>query len=289
MFDTNEDMYAKIKNSKTNYDILFPSDYMIERLIQEDMLGKLDFSNIPNYAFIADTFKNLPFDPANEYSVPYMWGTVGILYNTSIITEPIEGYEALWDPKYAKQVFMLDSMRDTIGITLKMLGYSQNSTDAAQLEEAKNKLIEQKPNVLAYVGDDVKDKMIAGEAGMAVVWSGDAVSCMELNDDLAFVLPENGSNYFVDSLVIPKTSQHKKEAELFINFICQTDIALRNTEYIGYSSPHTQAVEQLPEEVRQSSAAYPSDEAIAKCEVFRDLGDATKLYDRIWTEIKAGL
>jgi len=178
MFETNEDMYAKIKNSKTSYDILIPSDYMIERLIKEDMLLKLDFNNIPNYKYISDDFRNLSFDPNNEYSVPYMWGTVGILYDKTVVQEDEIKWELLWDKKYEKKVLMLDSMRDTIGVALKLLGYSLNTVNENELLQARDKLIEQKPNVLAYVGDDVKDKMIAGEAAMAVMWAGDAVYCM---------------------------------------------------------------------------------------------------------------
>jgi len=288
MFETNEDMYAKIKNSKTSYDILIPSDYMIERLIKEDMLLKLDFNNIPNYKYISDDFRNLSFDPNNEYSVPYMWGTVGILYDKTVVQEDEIKWELLWDKKYEKKVLMLDSMRDTIGVALKLLGYSLNTVNENELLQARDKLIEQKPNVLAYVGDDVKDKMIAGEAAMAVMWAGDAVYCMGYNENLDFAVPAEGSNYFVDSIVIPKTSQHKKEAELFINFLCETEIAYRNADYIGYSTPHTEALKLLPEEIRNSKAAYPDREILKNCEVFVDLGENTKLYDRIWTEIKAG-
>ena len=175
-FATNEDMYVKIKSGGSDYDVAFPSDYMIERMIEEDMLEKVNFENIPNMKYIDDKFKNLAYDPTNEYSVPYMWGTVGIIYNKTMVNEPVDSWDILWDEKYAKQIFMLDSSRDSIGVALKKLGYSLNSRDEKELEEAKNELIKQKPLVLSYMGDDIKDAMVAGQAALAVVWSGDAVA-----------------------------------------------------------------------------------------------------------------
>lgn len=286
-FTTNEDMYIKLKAGGSHYDVIIPSDYMIKRMIDEDLLAKLDFGNIPNYKYIADQFKNLDFDPNNEYSVPYMWGTVGILYNTKMIQEQIDSWTVLWDQKYSKQILMLDSQRDSIGITLKMLGYSLNSKDTNELEQAKKALIEQKPLVLAYVVDEGKDKMIAGEAALAVVWSGDAINCIRENPDLTYVIPKEGSNLWFDSMVIPKNARNKKEAELFINFMCETDIAYRNADYIGYASPHTEAVKKLPTEIANDHRAYPPMEELTNCEVFVDLGSVIKEFDRIWTEIKA--
>ncbi len=286
-FSTNEDMYVKIKAGGADYDVLFPSDYMIERMIKEDMLHKLDFDNIPNYKYIEGQFKNLEYDPQNEYSVPYMWGTVGILYNKTMVEEPVTSWQILWDQKYSKQILMLDSQRDSIGITLKMLGFDMNTRDLNELEEAKQALIEQKPLVLAYVGDDVKDKMIAGEAALAVVWSGDAVYMKWENPDLEYALPEEGSNLWVDAMVIPKTSKNKAEAELFINFMCDPEIAYKNADYIGYSSPHLEAKKMLDPELLNDPAAYPEMEELVNCDIFKDLGDFLRVYDRIWTEIKA--
>jgi len=286
-FATNEEMYAKIKAGADDYDILIPSDYTIKRMIDEDMLHKIDFNNIPNYKYIDEKFKNLAFDPNNEYSVPYMWGTVGIIYNKTMVKEPVDSWRILWDEKYSKQILMLDSLRDSIGITLKMLGYSLNTKDDKQLEEAKQMLIKQKPLVLAYVGDEVKDKMIGGEAALAVVWSGDAMYMKRENPDLEYVVPKEGSNMWFDSIVIPKTSQHKKEAELFINFLCDPEIAYRNADYIGYSTPNTEALKMLPGEVTSDKTAYPDESILANCEVFEDLADSLVKYDRIWTEVKA--
>ena len=286
-FSTNEDMYVKIKAGGADYDVLFPSDYMIERMIKEDMLHKLDFDNIPNYKYIEGQFKNLEYDPQNEYSVPYMWGTVGILYNKTMVEEPVTSWQILWDQKYSKQILMLDSQRDSIGITLKMLGFDMNTRDLDELEEAKQALIEQKPLVLAYVGDDVKDKMIAGEAALAVVWSGDAVYMKRENPDLEYALPQEGSNLWVDAMVIPKSSKHKAEAELFINFMCDPEIAYKNADYIGYSSPHLEAKKMLDPELLNDPAAYPEMEELVNCDIFKDLGDFLRVYDRIWTEVKA--
>lgn len=286
-FSTNEDMYVKIKAGGADYDVLFPSDYMIERMIKEDMLHKLDFDNIPNYKYIEGQFKNLEYDPQNEYSVPYMWGTVGILYNKTMVEEPVTSWQILWDQKYSKQILMLDSQRDSIGVALKMLGYDMNTRDLDELEAAKQALIEQKPLVLAYVGDDVKDKMIAGEAALAVVWSGDAVYMKWENPDLEYALPEEGSNLWVDAMVIPKTSKNKAEAELFINFMCDPEIAYKNADYIGYSSPHLEAKKMLDPELLNDPAAYPEMEELVNCDIFKDLGDFLRVYDRIWTEIKA--
>lgn len=286
-FATNEDMYVKINAGGGNYDVAFPSDYMIKRMINEDLLHKINYENIPNYKYIDEQFKNLGYDPDNQYSVPYMWGTVGILYNKSMVDDTVDSWRILWDSKYSKQILMLDSQRDSIGITLKMLGYSLNTKNLQELEEAKEALIEQKPLVLAYVGDEVKDKMISGEAALAVVWSGDAVYMMRENPDLAYAIPKEGSNLWFDAMVIPKTSKNKELAEEFINFMTRTDIAYKNTDYIGYSTPHTEAKSQLDPELLNDKAAYPSNEELENCEVFEDLSASASEYDRIWTEVKA--
>lgn len=286
-YATNEDMYVKLKSGGGDYDVAFPSDYMIERMIAEDMLEKINFDNIPNFKYIDDRFKNLAYDPKNEYSVPYMWGTVGIIYNKTMVKETVDSWNILWDEKYAKQIFMLDSSRDSIGVALKKLGYSLNSRDEKQLEEAKQELIKQKPLVLSYMGDDVKDAMVAGQAALAVVWSGDAVAMKRENPDLEYVIPKEGSNLWFDAMVILKGTKNKEAAELFINYMCDPEVALRNTEYIGYSTPNTEAMKMLDEEILNDPTAYPPDEWLKNCEVFESVQDAVKIYDRIWTEIKA--
>ncbi|MDS1030157.1 spermidine/putrescine ABC transporter substrate-binding protein [Bacillota bacterium LX-D] len=286
-FSTNEDMYIKIKSGSNNYDVAIPSDYMIEKMKKEDMLEKIDLANIPNFKNVDERFKHLAYDPHNEYSIPYMWGTVGILYNKTMVKEPVDSWKILWDKKYSKQILMLDSQRDSIGITLKMLGYSLNTRNVAELEKAKQALIEQKPLVLAYVGDDVKDKMISGEAALAVVWSGDAIYMNRENPDLHFVVPKEGSNLWFDGMVIPKGSKHKKEAELFINYMCDSEVAFKNADYIGYSTPIPAAKAKLDPELQKNKIAYPDDKDLAKCEIFKDLGTFIKDYDRVWTEFKA--
>ena len=285
-FATNEDMYVKVKAGGSDYDVVIPSDYMISRMLRDGLLEKLDFSKIPNYTKIADKFKNLEFDPKNEYSVPYMWGTVGIAYNTKMVTEPVDSWGILWDRKYEKQIFMLDSPRDSIGITLKYLGYSLNTGDEAQLAAAGKKLVEQKPLVLAYLVDEAKDKMIAGEGALAVVWSGDAMFMMEKNPDLAYAIPKEGTNLWFDSMVVLKGTKHKAEAEEFINYMTRPDIAKKNVEYIGYASPLPEVEAQLPEDVRKNIAAYPDNALLKNAEVFNDLTENMPKYDKVWTEVK---
>ncbi|ACL75264.1 ABC transporter substrate-binding protein [Ruminiclostridium cellulolyticum] len=285
IFTTNEDMYVKMKAGGGDYDVVIPSDYMIKKMINEGMVKKIDLNNIPNYKYIDDKFKNLSFDPNNEYSVPYMWGTVGIIYNKTMVKEPVDSWNILWDKKYDKQIFMLDSLRDSIGVTLKKLGYSLNTKNKDELERAKNELIKQKDIVQAYVGDEVKDKMIMDEGAMAVVWSGDAVYMKSQNKDLEYVIPKEGSNLWFDSMVIPSNAKHQKEAEDFINFMCETEIALENTNYIGYSTPQTEAKKKVAPALLKDITAYPTDEQIKNCEVFIDLDASIKDYDKIWTEI----
>lgn len=286
-FYTNEDMHAKVKAGRTAYDVVFPSDYMVERMIEEDMLLPIDFSNIPNYKNIGDEFKGLDYDPDSAYSVPYMWGTMGIMYNTKMVDkEDVTSWDAMFDKKYEGQIFMLDSERDMISITLKKLGYSMNSKDDKELKEAEKALIEQKSLVKAYCGDEVKDKMIAGEGAMTIAWSGDAFYCMELNEDLAYSVPGEGSNLWFDNMVIPKTSGHKKEAELFIDFMCRPEIALMNAEYIGYSTANNAAKELLPEDIRNNELRYPDIAKLDNMEIFAYDEELAKMYTDLWSRVK---
>lgn len=286
-FATNEEMYVKLKSGGTSYDVAFPSDYMTEKMRKEDMLFKIDASQIPNYEYIDEKFKNLDYDPKNEYSVPYMWGTFGIIYNKKMVKEPVDSWDILWKEGYKGQILMLDSQRDSIAVALKKLGYSINSRNKKELEEAKTELLKQKPLVLAYVGDEVKDMMVGEEAALAVVWSGDAVAMMEENENLEYVIPKEGGNLWFDSMIIPKTSKHPKEAQAFINFMCRPDVGLRNTKYIGYSTPNKGAFKKLPGDWQNDRVAYPSDKELSNCEIFNDLGSFVIEYDRIWTEIIA--
>ncbi|MCI5923168.1 MAG: ABC transporter substrate-binding protein [Oscillospiraceae bacterium] len=277
VFSTNEEMYAKIISGSADYDVLIPSDYMIGKMIQEDLLAKLDFSNIPNYKYIDDAFKNLEYDPANEYSVPYTWGTVGIIYNTTMVTEPVESWDILWDSNYAGQILMFNNPRDSYGIALKKLGYSQNTTDRGEIDEATDELKKQRLVVQAYVMDEIFPKMTAGEAALAPYYAGDAVTMIGDNPDLDFVVPKEGTNRFVDAMVVPKSSKNKDLAEQFINFMLEEDVALANIEYIGYSTPMSNVKELLDEEV-QNSFSYPDEEVLSRCETFVNLDDETTAY-----------
>lgn len=287
LFATNEEMYVKIKTGAANYDVAIPSDYMISKMIAEDMLYTIDLNNVPNYALIDDRFKNLDYDPNNQYSVPYMWGTLGIIYNKTMVDEKVDSWDILWNEKYAKKILMLDSVRDSVGVALKKLGYSLNSRSEKELEEAKAELIKQRPLVMAYVVDEVKDKMIGNEAALAVCWAGDAVFMMEENPDLEYVIPKEGTNIFYDAMIIPKTSQNKELAEKFIDFMCRTEIAYKNADYIGYSTPHKEVMTMMPEELTSNPAYYPSEGELEGSEVFEDLTEVLPIYDRIWTEIKS--
>jgi len=286
-FATNEDMYVTIAKGGTSYDVAFPSDYMIERMIAEGLLEKINKDNIPNMKYIDEEFLDLDFDPNNEYSVPYMWGTVGILYNKKYVKENVDSWDILWNDEYKGQILMLDSQRDSIGVALKKLGYSLNTRNLDELEKAKEELIKQKPLVYAYVGDEVKELMVGEEAALAVVWSGDAVAMIRENENLAYAIPKEGTNIWFDNMVIPKNAQNKELAEEFINFMNRPEIAAKNAEYIGYSTPNTAARELLPDELKNSHVGYPSKEEIENTEIFLDLKDALTLYDKIWLEIKS--
>lgn len=286
VYETNEDMYAKIANGGSSYDVIFPSDYMVERMAGEHLLHPINWENIPNAANIDERFMHESYDPEPTYSVPYTWGTMGILYNTTMVDEAPDSWQTLLDPEYAMDMLMLNSPRDTLGIALVMAGHGLNSTDPKDLEDAKQLLIEQKPLVLAYVVDEVKDKMIGGEAAVALVWSGDATFCMDESDELNYVVPKEGSNIFFDTMCIPANAKNVSGAEKFIDFMCRADIAAKNYEYVGYAIPNRAAIEVLGEEEYNASPVNnPPQEVLDKCEVFHYLGDDTKLYDQIWTEI----
>lgn len=286
-YDTNEMMYQKLQGGSTNYDLIVPSDYMIEKLIKEDMVQEIDFNNIPNYKNIDDNFKKQSYDKNNKYSVPYMWGTFGILYNKTMVSNPVESWDMLWDEKYKGEILMLDSVRDSMGIALKKLGYSMNSTNPDEIQKAQEELIKQKPLVLAYVNDEGKDRLLAEEAAMGIVYSGDAVTLMEQNENLQYIIPKEGTNKWIDAMCIPKTAQNKKEAEMFINFMLDPQNSKENVDYIGYSTPNKATLEILDDSVKNNKVAYPSDEIIRKSESFIDLGDKLKLYDDAWLKIKS--
>jgi len=283
---SNEEMYVSLTTEGADYDLVIPSDYLVERLIKEGMLRKINFSNIPNIKNIDKKFLNKDYDPTGEYSVPYTWGTLGILYNKTMVTEPVTSWNIMWDEKYAGEIYMYNSMRDSIGATLKKLGYSLNTRDESQIREAVEELKKQKPLVKSYGTDELRDSMIGGSGAMWLTYSGDAVYCMQQNEDLAFSVPEEGSNLFFDCMVIPKSAKNPEAAEKFINYLLQPDVAKINTEYIGYSTPNAEAMKIIDPEYLANNAFNPGDEVIARCEVFGDLGEFTQVYSDAWQEVK---
>lgn len=290
-FETNEILYPKISSGAIAYDVICPSDYMIQRMIENDLLAEINFDNIPNVKNIGKDYmeQSRQFDPENKYSVPYCWGTVGILYNKTMVDEPITSWSVLWDEKYKDNILMQDSVRDAFGVTLKYLGYSLNSTDLDELTEARDLLIKQKPLVQAYVIDQVRDKMIGNEAAIGVIYSGEAIYTQMENPDLEYVIPEEGSNIWIDSWVIPKNAENKENAEKFINFLCRPEIALMNFEYITYSTPNIEARKMIEDEaIRNSEIAFPDLSKYDNLETFQYLGtEADQTYGELWNQVKS--
>lgn len=288
MFSTNEEMYTKIKSGSVSYDVIIPSDYMISRMINEDMLEELNFDNIPNIQYVMDNFRTPDFDPEGKYTVPYTWGTVGLVYNKTMVEGTPDSWNILWDEKYKDNILMFLNSRDAFGIAQKLLGYSQNTTDEAEIRECAEILKEQKDVLQTYVMDEIFDKMEIGEAAVAPYYAGDAVTMILENPDLAFVMPKEGSNIFIDSMCIPKGSPNKDLAEQFINFMCETEIGKANIEKICYSTPLTNVYDALDEETKQNPIIYPSDEVLKNCESFTNLPDETNLLIQdLWNEIIA--
>ena len=290
-FATNEELYAKLKGGGASYDVIIPSDYMISKMIKEELIQKINLDNIPNYKYIMDNFRNMSYDPENEYSVPFTWGTVGIIYDETVIDIPKEeiDWDILWDETYTGQILMFDNPRDAFAISEIMLGYSINSENPDELIAAAEKLKQQKRVVQGYVMDEIFDKMGAGDALIAPYYAGDALTIMEENDALNFVVPKSGTNLFVDAMCIPTSSKQKEAAEMYINFMCEPDIAYSNIEYICYSTPHSAAFEMLDEEVQESPITYPDEDFIAEnTTVFVNLSDETnRLMQDLWTEMKS--
>ena len=290
-FTDNEEMVISVESNPGAFDVVFPSEYMVQRLMKKGLLAEINYDNIPNFANIRESLKNPSYDPGNAHSVPYMWGTLGILYNTKLVDEAdVQSWNVLMDQKYAGKVLMMDSLRDTMGIALIMADpeNSMNSTDYSQLRAAADLLIRQKQSgmVKAYGLDEFKDKMVAGEAALAVVYSGDAQYAIELNEDLAYVIPQEGSNIWVDSAVIPVSAKNKENAEKFINFLCRPDISAANAEEIGYCTPNAQAIELLGEDYQNSPVTNPSDELMARCEVYIDLDETwLNIYTTLYSEV----
>lgn len=294
-FASNEEMYTKIKSGSANYDVIIPSDYMISKMIKEDMLQKINFDNVPNYQYIdKKLIAKFDYDPDNEYSVPYTWGRVGLIYNTDIVKEEVTSWKTLWDEKYENKILMFDNSRDAFGIAQKLLGYSFNTLNENEWREAAELLKEQKPYVRSYVMDQIFTMMLSGEAAVAPYYIGDALTIMDQSKEgnIKFVVPDEGTNLFVDAMCIPKGCKNKAGAEALINYLCSYEPAKANAEYICYSSPQTQVMEwhkqYLGDEYGDwaTEAIYPSD--LSGCEVFTDLTpEINKLQTDLWLEVRA--
>ena len=288
---SNEEMLIKLRSADNPYDMCFPSDYIIEKLIKDDLLLPLDMSKIPNRKNIAQRMFEVTntFDPGNRYSLPYMWGTVGILYNTKMVEGDVDSWNVLWDEKYAGKIWQYDSVRDALAVSLLRLGYDMNTTNADEVNAAKEALIEQIPLLKGLGTDNIRASMINGKAALAVIYAGDAILCMEENEDLAYAIPQEGSNVWFDNVVIPKTAKNVEAAHAFINFLNDANLAARNTEFIYYSTPNQGAMERIDEELVKNETFNPTDETLARCHVYHDLGDAISLYNSAWEEFKTAM
>lgn len=288
---TCEEMYAKMKNGGVNYDVVVPSDYMIARMIEEDMLAPMDLNNVPNAQYVDQEFRNPEYDPTGEYSMPYQWGRVAVIYNKAMVDEADLGsWDLLWNEKYAGQILMFDNSRDAMGIALKRLGASYNTTDEAVLRQAADMLKAQKPLVQAYVMDQIFDKMEGGEAAIAPYYVGDYFLMLEeLGDsdvEIGYYIPEEGTNLYVDAMCIPKDCRNKAGAEAFINFLMEPEVMAQNTEEIYYSTAESAARDLLPDKMKNNEELYPAAEVIAQCETFINLPmNIRELYDTLWVEI----
>ena len=286
-FTQNEDMYMRIKEGGSNYDVVVPSDYMIERMISEDMLMEMDMSKLSNFKNIGEDYLNMEYDPEQKYSVPYFWGTVGILYNKKMIKEKPESWSVLWDKKYKDNIIMMDSTRDSIGIALIKDGYSMNSRNMKELEQAKNDLIEQKKIVMAYLVDEIKSQMVNEEAALAPVYTGDAIVAMNENENLDYVIPKEGSNIWFDAMVIPKEAKNVENAYKFIDYVLRPEVSAKIAEYVEYSTPNTEAYKLLENDLNFKEVAYPDLSQYPNLEVFKNPSDYNKIFTDIWAEVKA--
>lgn len=292
-YDTNESMYPRIAEGAESYDVLCPSDYMIQKLINNDLLQPLDFSELPNVKkYIAQDFftQSKAFDRENKYSVPYCWGTVGIMYNTNMVDEPVDSWEILWSDKYRGEILMQDSARDAFMIPLRLMGKSMNTTDEQELIAARDKLIQQKPLVQAYGIDDIRDKLSSGEAALGIIFSGEAINLMAENEDLRYtIVPKEGTNLWIDSWVIPKNARHVANAHKFINFLSRPDIAAKNFKALGYSTPNTAVRELVEDDMTDTeiAIAFPKPAVYQGQETYSYLGEKLeKLYTRLWLQVK---
>ncbi|MBE6801368.1 MAG: spermidine/putrescine ABC transporter substrate-binding protein [Ruminococcaceae bacterium] len=286
-YESNENMYNKLKSGGANYDLVIPSDYMIAKLVEEEMLAELNFENIPNYKYILDEYKGLYYDPDNKYTVTYTVGMVGLIYNTTMVEGSPDSWGVLWDEKYEGKILMFNNPRDAFGIAQLYLGQSINNSDIKQWDEAIAVLKKQNPLVASYVMDEVYNKMESGDAALAPYYAGDFLTMYDVNPDLAFVYPKEGVNFFVDAMCIPKNAENKEAAELYINFMCEEEIAVANANYICYASPHKLVLESDDYDLKGNPILYPEKEDMPKTEMFENLDYETQQYmTTLWNELK---
>lgn len=287
-FDSNEAMLVKIEQGGTHYDVAIPSEYMINKMIKEDLLISLDHEKLPNLGHIDSRFMDLVFDPGNRYSVPYFWGTVGIIFNPSRLGDiPLEKWEDLWNPELENEILLVDGAREVIGFSLNSLNYSLNTLDREQLIEAKEKLDELTPNIKAIVGDEMNMLMVNDEATLGVIWSGNAADMMWENEELDYVIPSEGSNIFFDNMVIPKTAKNVDGAHQFIDFMLRPENAAQNAEYVGYSTPNITALDLMDPEIVADERFYPPDDLVARLEVYENIGKKNlAYYNELFLEFK---
>ena len=287
-YDSNETLYTKLKTGGVSYDVIIPSDYMIGRLVEEEMLEPLNFDNIPNYRYIDESFRNQAYDPDNAYSVPYTWGTVGLIYNTKFVEEPVNSWDLMWNEKYSGKILMFDNPRDAFAIAQFRLGHDINTEDPAALQAASDDLKAQKPLVQQYVMDQIFDKMQREEAYVGAYYAGDYLMMAEENENLAFCFPEEGFNVFIDAVCIPKGAANKDAAEAYINFLCSPEISGQNLDYLGYSTPISEAKAYMDPEMAESDIAYPDEETLARAQSFSHLSpDTLQTMDNLWLDVKA--
>lgn len=288
-FDDMETMYQKISQGGVNYDVILVSDVLMPRMIKNKFVQELNKDNIPNISQMDEDYLNLEIDPGNKYSVPYMFGTVGLIYNKDVVKEEVDSFDILWDEKYKDKIFMFDTYRDTIGVALKKLGYSLNSTDPKEIEEAKELLLNQRKLVNPIYGVDNGTVMIpAGESDINMIWSGEGLNLQAEYPNLVYVVPKEGANFWIDSLCIPYNAKNVDGAEKFINFVSDKESALRIADEIGYTTPNKEARLEQPEEVRNNPNAYMTKEIMDRCEIYVDFpSDVKKVYDDAWIRIKS--
>ena len=287
---TPEEMYTKYSSGAIKYDLVCTSDYMMKKMILEGDLQEIPWDDMEYKDNIGDRFYEFStaFDPGNKYCLPYFWGTLGILYDTTKVSGEIDSWDVLFNGEYAGDIIMQNSMKDTFMVALKYLGYSVNTDNPDELKEAQQLLLAQKPDVQAYLVDEARDEVVAGNAAMAVVYSGEAYLGHEYNNDLAYVVPKEGSNVWIDCWAITKECEHPEYAAAFLDFLCREDVGMANFEYIYYSTPNEKVVEEMDEELRNDESIVPSDSSVENCEVCVQVDeDVTALMNELWKQLKS--